>query len=97
MNIEPVGNMLIIEPVETEKQGELLTVKKNEEIVKATIAAMSEGFLTQSGYFYTEDFNFNKNDTIFYRRGDAFEVEVDGTKYTALRFESVMGRVNEQE
>lgn len=95
MNVRPLGDRIIVEPVaaETEVNGIILPDVAQERPSKAVVVAVGPGSRDQNGVVHAP--GVAKGDTILFSKFGGQPLEHDGNEYLILREGDVLGVFDE--
>ena len=94
MNLKPLGNRLVVEPIEEQDitaGGIVLPETAKEKPQKATVLAVGAGERNDKGERVALDVNVN--DVVLFAKYSGTEIKMDGKKYLILRESDVLAIV----
>lgn len=94
MNLKPLGDRLIVEPVEPEEitaSGIVLPETAKEKPMRGKVLAIGPGARKEDGSRSAVD--VNTGDTVLYARYSGTEVKIEGKKYLILKETDVLAIV----
>lgn len=94
MNLKPLGDRLIVEPIEQEEVtalGIVLPETAKEKPMQGKVLATGPGARKEDGSRITMD--VNTGDTVLYAKYAGTEVKIDGKKYLILKETDVLAIV----
>jgi chaperonin GroES len=94
MNLKPLGDRLIVEPIEQEEMtasGIVLPETAKEKPMQGKVLAIGPGARKEDGSRITMD--VSQGDTVLYAKYAGTEVKIDGKKYLILKETDVLAIV----
>jgi chaperonin GroES len=94
MNLKPLGDRLIVEPIEQEEvtaSGIVLPETAKEKPMQGKVLAVGPGMRKDDGS--RADMDVSKGDTVLYAKYAGTEVKLDGKKYLILKESDVLAIV----
>jgi chaperonin GroES len=94
MNLKPLGDRLIVEPIEQEEMtasGIVLPETAKEKPMQGKVLAIGPGARKEDGSRITMD--VSQGDTVLYAKYAGTEVKIDGKKYLILKETDVLAVV----
>lgn len=94
MNLKPLGDRLIVEPIEQEEMtasGIVLPETAKEKPMQGKVLAVGPGSRKEDGSRITMD--VSKGDTVLYAKYAGTEVKIEGKKYLILKETDVLAIV----
>jgi chaperonin GroES len=91
MNIKPLGDRVLVEPVEeseVSKGGIIIPDSAKEKPQEGKIIAVGTGKLDENGKILP--FNVKKNDIVLMPKYGGTEVKIDGKEYQIMREEDIL-------
>ena len=97
MNVKPLADRLLVkrvDEVETKKSGIIIPDTAKEKPLQGEVVAVGPGRMTEDGKRIAMD--VKKGDRILIGKYSGTDVKIDGTEYTILREDDVLGILSEK-